>query len=151
MKIHSAPLLGALLVLTACGSSGSGFVPASPEAVGLEAPSDTPSRNARVAGRWLSDARSMPNGAIRMEVGTDGTYRMKMLQARESLVETIVSASAGSLTWDRPGFAHGEDEHPSPEMKRFARWTAGFDGDEVRIVLSPSEGAPVVFEREPAN
>lgn len=146
MKINLSPVLGMLMLLGACSSSSEVAPPAN--AVGMEAPSDTPSRNARLAGRWLSSAKSMPDGAIRMEISSDGAYRMKLLQARESLVETIVSASAGDLSWNRAGFVHGVDEHPSPEMQRFGRWTAGFEDDGSRIVMAPEKGAAVVFERE---
>jgi hypothetical protein len=146
MKINLAPAMGLLLVLAACGSDSE--VPPPPETVGMEAPSDTPSRNSRIAGRWLSTATSVAAGAIRLEIAGDGTYRMKMLQSRSSLVEAIVSASAGDMTWSKAGFLHGRDEHPSPEMDRFGRWTAGFEGDAARIVLAPEKGAPVVFERE---
>jgi len=149
MKINLSFAMCIGLLLAACGSPSE--VPAPVDAVGMEAPSDTPSRNARLTGRWLSTAKSMPAGAIRMEISSDGTYRMKMLQARDSLVETIVSASAGDISWNRAGFAHGVDGHPSPDMARFGRWTAGFANEGATIVLAPEKGAPVLFDREPES
>jgi len=143
---HLLPAAAALLVLSACGEKA-------PEPVGRQlsqvdtskAVSDTGRKvdagtmqTRRIAGTW----RGTTSGrSVEATFGSDGTLSLQIMQG-----DGLVDAATG--TWKlSDGTLSGTTGGASGELKRYARWSAGFAGDRA-MNMSGSDGAILAVRRK---